>query len=269
MQTSTAQCNHCIVQRVTVLLGAAVTALAVAGCSSSAVGGPSATSDASTASLERIGTPLDSAVPASVLRLPFTASDGRTVRLADFSGKSVVLSDAMTLCQETCPLDTATIVQTARAEDAAGPGRGEVFLSITVDPTRDTPAQLRAYRRLYSPPPANWMALTGSPATVNALWTYLGVWRAKVKEPAGPPPHNWRTGQPLAYDIQHSDEVFFLDGRGHERFVLEGPPYAARATLPTRLYDFLDAQGRQHVSSPDSSVWTEAQARQVLAWLRR
>lgn len=255
-------------QRVRVLLGAAATLLAVAACSSPPTS-PVRTGVGSTTALERIGTPLDSAVPASVLRLPFTTSDGRTVRLSDFAGKSVVVSDAMTLCQETCPLDTATIVQTARAEDTAGPGRSEVFLSITVDPTRDTPAQLDAYRRLYSPPPANWMALTGSPATVNALWTYLGVWRAKVKEPAGPPPRNWRTGQPLAYDVQHSDEVFFLDGRGHERFVLEGPPYAARTTLPKKLYDFLNAKGRQNVSHPDSSVWTEAQARQVLSWLRR
>lgn len=245
-----------------------LTMLAAAACSPP-TNGPIPTVSASTMALDRIGTRLDGALPASLLRLPFTSSDGRIVRLSDFAGKTVVLSDAMTLCQETCPLDTATLVQTARAEDAAVPAPGDVFLSITVDPGRDTPAQLAAYRLLYSPPPTNWLALTGSAATVNALWDYLGVWRAKVKEPAGPPPQNWRTGQPLAYDIQHSDEVFFLDGRGHERFVLEGPPYAARTSLPQALYDFLDGEGRRKVSDPSDSAWTEGQARQVLSWLRQ
>ncbi|GAA2744388.1 hypothetical protein GCM10009868_21870 [Terrabacter aerolatus] len=248
-------------------LGAAVTVLAAA-CS-----GPShaasRTSDARPLPIDRLGTRLDSALPASVLRLPFTASDGRTVRLSDLAGRSVVVSDAMTLCQETCPLDTATLVQTARAEDSAGVGPDETFLSITVDPGRDTRTQLAAYRRLYSPPPANWIALTGSPATVDALWAYLGVWRAKVAEPTGPPPRNWRTGQPLAYDVQHSDELFFLDRHGHERFVLEGPPYAARASLPKALYDFMNARGRQNVSHPSEGAWTQSQAQQVLSWLRR
>lgn len=266
--TPLARRSECMRHRLVVVLGAIVTVLSVAACSAPS-NGPTGASEGGGVPLDRIGTRLDSALPASLLRLPFTSSDGRTVRLSDFSGKSVVLSDAMTLCQETCPLDTATLVQTARAEDLAGGEPGEMFLSITVDPARDTPAQLAAYRRLYAPPPGNWMALTGSPATVNALWSYLGVWRAKVKEPAGSAPRNWRTGQPLAYDVQHSDEVFFLDGHGHERFVLEGPPYAARASLPQAVYNFMDAQGRRNVSSPSSSAWTQAQAQQVLSWLRR
>lgn len=230
--------------------------------------GPAPSASASE-TLSQIATTLDSALPAPLLRLPFTSADGRTVRLADFAGKSVVVSDAMTLCQETCPLDTATLVQTARAENAAKLGSDEVFLSITVDPGRDTVAQLAAYRRLYSPAPANWLALTGTPATVNALWDYLGVWRHKVSEPPGPAPRNWRTGEPLSYDVQHSDEVFFLDRQAHERFVLEGPPYAARASLPQTLYTFMNSQGRHNVSSPPSGAWTEPQARQVLAWVRQ
>lgn len=254
--------------RASAAVAVAAVVVGLAACSAG-TGSPVRVADPSSAALARIGTQLDSALPASLLRLRFTSSDGRTVRLADFAGKSVVLSDAMTLCQETCPLDTATLVQTARAENAAKFASDEVFLSITVDPGRDTAAQLAAYRHLYSPAPANWLALTGSAATVKALWDYLGVWRSTVSEPPGPAPRNWRTGEPLSYDVQHSDEVFFLDRRGHERFVLEGPPYAARASLPQALYDFMDAEGHRNLSSPSSSAWTEAQARQVLAWVRR
>lgn len=203
----------------------------LAGCSAP----PSVPVPTANETLNQIGTTLDSALPAPLLSLRFRSADGRTVRLADFVGKSVVVSDAMTLCQETCPLDTATLVQTARAEDAAKLGSDEVFLSITVDPGRDTAAQLAAYRRLYSPAPANWLALTGTAATVDALWDYLGVWRHTVSEPPGPAPTNWRTGEPLSYDVQHSDEVFFLDRRGHERFVLEGPRmrHARRCPRPS------------------------------------
>jgi len=166
-------------------------------------------------------------------------------------------------------VDTATLVQTARTENAAGLGSDEVFRSITVDPARDTAAQLAAHRRLYAPPPANWLALTGTPATVKALWDHLGVWRSTVGEPPGPAPRSWRTGEPLRYDVQHCDEVFFFDRRGHERFVLEGPSYAARASLPQTLYRFMDSQGHRNVSSPSSDAWTEAQARKVLAWVRQ
>jgi cytochrome oxidase Cu insertion factor (SCO1/SenC/PrrC family) len=215
-----------------------------------------------------VGTALDSAVPASVLDLPFTTSDGRTVHLRDFAGKVVALSDVMTLCQETCPMDTAGFVSTDRDETSAGHAADEVFLSITVDPARDTTAQLAAYRRLYAPAPTNWLALTGSRADVTALWDYLGVWRQKVPEGPGAHPRNWRTNAPLTYDVQHSDEVFFLDRNQHERFVLEGPPYVTSGSLPPSMTSFLNDAGRQNLAHPQASDWTEAQARSVLTWLR-
>jgi protein SCO1 len=226
---------------------------------------PSAAS-ASTAPGADVGTALDAQVPAAILDLPLQSSNGKVVRLSDFAGKVVAISDVMTLCQETCPMDTATFVDTARAE-AAADHSDEVFLSITVDPKRDTTAQLAAYRTLFSPP-TSWLTLTGSQASVDKLWDYLGVWRQRTADPAGQRPRNWRTGKPLTYDIQHSDEVFFLDRRQHERFVLEGPPYTQSGSVPATLRKFLNDQGRANLAHPQSTAWTEAQARQVLAWLR-
>lgn len=215
-----------------------------------------------------VGTKLGAALPAHILDLPFTTSAGRTVTLRSFAGKVIAVSDMMTLCQETCPLDTATFVQTDRAEQQAGRAQDEVFLSITVDPVRDTPRQLTAYRKLYAPPPPNWLALTGSQQAVDTLWNYLGVYRKHVPEPAGQVARNWRTGASLTYDVQHSDEVFFLDRRGHERFLLEGPPYATSQSVPSTLQKFLNKQGRANLATPPSTDWTEAQARGVLDWLR-
>jgi cytochrome oxidase Cu insertion factor (SCO1/SenC/PrrC family) len=87
---------------------------------------------------------------------------------------SAVLA-AMTLCQETCPLDTANLVGAARAVTAAGLGDRVAFATITIDPHRDTPARLAAYRDQFAPAPADWRLLTGSPDTLAALWKDLGA----------------------------------------------------------------------------------------------
>lgn len=214
----------------------------------------------------RVGTRLDAALPASLLHLRLVDSTGHVRHLADFQGKIVVISDAMTLCQETCPLDTTTLTQTARAVDRAHKGRDVVFLSITVDPKRDTVPQIAAYRRLFRPVPANWLTLTGSPADVNRLWDALGVFRHRV--PDKPPlPTNWRTGAPLHYDVVHSDEVFFVDPSGHERFLLEGAPHVSSAAIPKTLYRYLSDTGRSNVAHPRATAWTESEALQVLGWL--
>jgi len=203
------------------------------------------------------------------MSLPLTDVAGQVRHLSDFAGRVVVISDGMTLCQETCPLDTATVVQTAHRIDAAGLADKVQFLTITVDPQRDTVPQIAAYRKLYAASGTlpNWTVLTGSPATISLLWKHFGVYTKKVRED-NPPAKNWRTGQTLSYDIEHSDEVFFLDGKGNERFVLEGAPVVQnKSEIPTVMYHFLSKQGRHNVAHPQATDWTEAQAVQVLSWL--
>lgn len=214
-----------------------------------------------------MGTRINQPVPARLLNLPLRDATGHVRRLADFPDKVLVVSDAMTLCQETCPLDTAQVVQTARELDRAGDGKAVEFLSITVDPERDTPKQLAAYRRLFHQAPGNWTLLTGSPQDIHALWKWFGVYWKKVPQRDQPPPRNWRTGRPLSYDVTHSDEVFFLRG-GHERFVLEGMPHLASGSeIPRRLRQFMSAEGRHNVKHPEPYAWTTDQALHVVRWL--
>jgi hypothetical protein len=81
-------------------------------------------------------------------------------------------------------------------------------------------------------------------------------------------PRDWLTGKPLTYDLTHSDEVFFIDQHGHERFVLEGVPHvAAGAPLPATLKKFLDDTGHKNLTHPDAEAWTLPQELQVLSWL--
>jgi protein SCO1/2 len=214
-----------------------------------------------------VGTQLDAALPASILNLPLEDENGRPVDLAAYRGRTLMISDTMTLCQETCPLDTEDLVQTARAIDADGLGANVEFLTITIDPTRDTPPQLAAYRDLYTPTPANWHTLTGSPAAIARLWKYFGVYIQKVPE-GTPADVNWRTGQKLTYDLDHSDEIFFIDGEDNERFLLEGMGHVAPGTtLPPVMQQYLDAQGQLNLTASAGDGWTVPQALGTLSWL--
>jgi protein SCO1/2 len=189
---------------------------------------------------------------------------GRPTSLAAFHGRIIVLSDMLTLCQETCPLDTANLVATARA---VPPDEHVAFVSVTVDPERDTVPRLAAYRALFAPPPANWTTLTGSPATLDRLWQWFGVYHRKVAEQA-PAPRDWLTGQPLTYDVTHSDLVFFVGPDGTDRFVLDGAAHVARGDqLPATLSGFLNDEGRRNLAHPEAGTWTVDQALAALAWL--
>jgi protein SCO1/2 len=211
------------------------------------------------------GSELSGPLPRSVAELPFTDARGRTVRLADFTGKTVVLQDMLTLCQEHCPIDTAAFVSAARAWARTSRASQVVFLSITVDPQRDTPAQLRAYRRLYATSASDlpqWRLLTGSPRDVAALWKAMHVYVKRV--PQDGVVRNWRTGTRLTYDVDHGDEVFFVGPQGDERYVLVGQPALSGGTVPPAMQRFMSNRGRTNEKAGD---WTSADALRVLDWV--
>jgi cytochrome c oxidase assembly factor CtaG/cytochrome oxidase Cu insertion factor (SCO1/SenC/PrrC family) len=246
-----------------VLLAVLVSALGllVAGCSGSS-GGPSAPG-------QQVGTRLDGPVSEDVASLPLVDQDGHPTSLAHYAGKVVVISDIMTLCQETCPLNTTNLVAAAWAASQTKAGDQVQFLTITVDPRRDTPARLSAYRAMYAAANQlpNWDLLTGTPANVTKLWKYFGVFWRKVPA-TSPTPHDWLTGKPLTYDIQHADEVIFLDQHQHERFLFSGVARVGPASMiPARLRSFLSDEAQHNVAHPGMETWTVPQVLQTVGWL--
>jgi protein SCO1/2 len=214
-----------------------------------------------------IGTQVDKPTPASILRLPLTTSDGQKVNLASFHGEFLVLCDVMTLGRTTSPLDTAAVVRAARAVEEAGLAGRVRFLSITIDPRRDTPARLAAYRKLYVDAPADWTLLTAGPDVIASLWNHFSVYRARVPEDL-PETVDWMTGKPMTYTVVHNDQVHFLDLTYHDRFVLGGPAHVGQVdSVPAALGTFLDGQGRHDLKDPDLNTWDAQQVLNVLSWL--
>ena len=172
---------------------------------------------------------------------PLVDSHGRATTLGAFKGKVIVLSDVMTLCQESCPIITASMVSAAKALDRTPAGRQVEFVSLTIDPTRDDGRHLGAYQRQFPHLP-NWTVLTGSPRVVDQVWRTLGVWRhvTRLKPPL---PRDWVTGRSLTTDIadlrQRKPAFPLRDGGLRERSPLEDPtphlPLHGRAGPPQRL----------------------------------
>jgi len=81
---------------------------------------------------------------------------GETVNLSQFEGKIVVMTFVYTHCPDVCP---ALTYQMKKLADELGDDYGEsvVFLSVTVDPARDTPERLASFSAAYN---ASWQFLT-------------------------------------------------------------------------------------------------------------
>jgi protein SCO1 len=103
-----------------------------------------------------------------------TSQDGKEVRLEDLRGKVVAVAFIYASCPDVCPLLTDKM---ARVQDALGPDFGAkvAFLSITVDPERDTPEVLKGYAEAFEADLAGWAFLTGSPAVVREVAQRYGV----------------------------------------------------------------------------------------------
>lgn len=244
--------------------GALAAVLAVTAITAAACGGSAGTPGPPSAYL---GTVVDKPVPAGIADLPLTTDAGQPTSLAAWRGQVVVLADFLTLCQETCPMTTGNLLMMDRAVRAAGLGRRVRFAELTVDPGRDTPSRLRAYRKLTGAP-ANWLLLTARPAVIEQIWRYFGVWYQRVGE-ARPAAADWLTGRALTYDVDHADALLYLDASGRLRFVVMGSPNAPAASVVPTLRRFLNAQGRANLSHPDASTWTAADGLSPIAWLTK
>lgn len=114
--------------------------------------------------------PVDRAAPGFTL----TSQEGATVSLSDFSGKWVLIDWVFTNCVTFCPLLTGgmNVVHSGLGDTV---GESVQLVTITFDPTRDTPEALRAYSRGVAPDQTGWTWLTGTAEETSAVAAAYGV----------------------------------------------------------------------------------------------
>jgi protein SCO1 len=102
----------------------------------------------------------------------------------------VAITFIYTGCVDTCPLLTAKM---ARLQTDLGSGFGPkvFFISITVDPERDTPAVLKRYAAAHGANTEGWAFLTGSSAEILQVAQRYGIYYKKM--PSGDVDHTFLT----------------------------------------------------------------------------
>jgi protein SCO1/2 len=88
--------------------------------------------------------------------------------------RMVMINFMFTSCPAQCPLATANLVavQKAFGEHA---GRDVFLISVTVDPTHDTPRVLKQYADRFHVQPG-WTFVTGAPTDIVTIQQRLGVY---------------------------------------------------------------------------------------------
>jgi len=141
-------------------------------------------------------------------------TDGRPVDQTVLTGKWSVVFFGYTYCPDVCPTTLTMLGQTMKTLGPKAAQTQVVF--ITVDPARDTPAQLKTY--LSSPAfPRNVIGLTGTQAQIDqaarAYYVYV------QKDGAGPD-----------YTVNHSTAMYLMNPRGEfVKPIADGIPPAEAA----------------------------------------
>ena len=119
-----------------------------------------------------------------------TNQDGKRLALKDLRGKALAITFIFASCADTCPLLTAKMAGIQnKLGNAFGPQVN--FVSITVDPERDTPEVLKRYAEAHKANPAGWAFLTGTPAEIREVAKRYGIYYKKT--PRGDVDHTFLT----------------------------------------------------------------------------
>jgi protein SCO1/2 len=123
--------------------------------------------------------------------------DSNAMSLEELRGKVVLLDFIYTSCPGPCPILTGLHVSVQRQLDPALRARVH-FVSISLDPVRDTPTALREYARKRGAELSGWSFLTGPSDQIDAVIRSYGV--GSARQPDG--------------TIAHLVVSFVIDGEG-------------------------------------------------------
>ena len=156
--------------------------------------------------------------------LPLKDQDGKKFTFSQLRGKVLIVSYTYTHCPDICPM---TIKKMKEIEDVlkkSGFQDSVYFVSISLDPKRDTPEVLRAHARTNNSDLRNWVFLTGNEVIINSIMKSAGV--AAINEPT-----QYSENKEPYYFITHTDRISLVDKKGRIRKHYKGSSFDIKEVL--------------------------------------
>ena len=140
-------------------------------------------------------------VPRPVNDFSLIERSGKPVTKKDLLGKPWVVNFIFTSCAMSCPANTKAMMELSHAcKDL-----DVRFVTISVDPERDTPERLTQYAEVYQADPEQWLFLTGDKDKIFDLirYSFLQI----IEEKKG-------KDRLFGYEFAHTDRVMHIDSQG-------------------------------------------------------
>jgi protein SCO1 len=158
--------------------------------------------------------------------LPLLDQHGKTTTLRAFEGRTLVVHFIFTHCIAACHMQVKSLKEVREALPAET--RASVqFLSVSIDPQRDTPETLRLYGQTNGIEDGNWRFVTASPDVIERLTKFFAVKRDATAD-----------GQ-----INHTLAVFLFDAGGRQI-----QRYADPVDAPRLVREIVDVE--RHAGTP-------------------
>ena len=152
-----------------------------------------------------------------------TAHNGKRVRDTDYRGKLMLVYFGFTYCPDICPAGLQVITAALDKLDTRADKVAPLF--ITVDPERDTPAQLKSYVASFH---GSLTGLTGSAEDISAVAKNYRVYYRKAQNP-----------DLSDYTMDHTSFIYLMDAAGE--FITHFP----HAVTPDKLAERLAIELKQ------------------------
>lgn len=175
--------------------------------------------------LERVKVPPQiTSVGKATVGGPFSLVDhtGRRVTEADFRGRYMLVYFGYTFCPDVCP--SGLQVMAAALEQLGTKGEQITPVFISVDPERDTPAQLAQYVPSFHP---RLVGLTGTAEEIQSVARAYRVYYKKMKDEKSS----------ADYTVDHSSIIYLMNPAGE--FVTHFTHATPVATMVERILGVL------------------------------
>lgn len=157
--------------------------------------------------------------PRPIADFRLTDQSGKTVKLSDFRGTPLLVFFGFTHCSSVCPAALHQLRELER-QHRAELGKTRIVI-ISVDGERDSPEAMSNWLKPLS---TKFVGLTGAPARVHEIAANFSAAFFK-QEPTAP-------GE---YQMQHTSQIFLVDGQGRLRATFFDAPLPTMAAVSKQV----------------------------------